>query len=108
MLRVEVIYCPGPGRVDRCTVEITAGATLGQALQASGLLERHPDIDRNRPELSVWGRRRAAGDIVREGDRVEVCRPLAMDPKQARRQRQRTQRAARASRAGQATRTRER
>ncbi len=97
---VEVIYCPGPGRVDRCTVELAAGATLGQALQASGLLERHPDIDRTRPELGVWGRRRAAGDVVREGDRVEVYRPLAMDPKQARRQRQRSQR--------EATRTRER
>lgn len=95
---VEVIYCPGPGRADRCTVELAPGATVGQALQASGLLERHPEIDRLDPDLGVWGRRRAAGDVLREGDRVEVYRPLAMDPKQARHQRQRSQRAARQGR----------
>ncbi len=85
-LRVEVVYCPRPGVTDRVTVTLPAGATVADALRASGLLARHalaPDSLR----LGVWCRMRDAESLLRDRDRVEVYRPLTVDPKEARRQR---------------------
>ena len=84
MITVEVAYCPRPGVVDRVTLQLPEGSTLVQALQASGVLERHglvlEDLD-----LGIWGRRESADHPLRERDRVEVYRPLQCDPKEARR-----------------------
>lgn len=91
-IAVVVAYSPGPREVDLTELTLPAGATVHDALQASGLLARHPDIDLATHKVGVWGRLRPLDAPLREGDRVEVYRPLKVDPKEARRQRYRSHR----------------
>jgi putative ubiquitin-RnfH superfamily antitoxin RatB of RatAB toxin-antitoxin module len=86
VLNVEVVYCPGPGLCDRVALSLPAGATLADALTASGLAERH-GLLADALRLGVWCKPREAHSLLRERDRVEVYRPLTVDPKEARRQR---------------------
>jgi uncharacterized protein len=88
-LRVEVVYCAAPGHTDLVQLQLPAGATLDDALQASGLPQRHALAGLS---VGVWGRVQAPAAPLRDGDRVEVYRPLQVDPKEARRQRYRHQR----------------
>lgn len=91
-MAVVVAYSPAPRQVDQVSLALPPGATLDDALRESGLLQRHPEIDLAVNQLGVWGKLRALGDMLREGDRVEIYRPLQIDPKEARRQRHRSQR----------------
>jgi putative ubiquitin-RnfH superfamily antitoxin RatB of RatAB toxin-antitoxin module len=99
---VEVIYCAARGQVDSTLLNLPAGATLEDALRASGLLQRHPglDISASGPGTGIWGKPADAAQVLREGDRVEVYRPLLIEPKDARRERQRSQRRGKATPAG--------
>ena len=87
-LSVSVAYSPRSGLVDEVPVQLVAGATLIDALRASGLLERHPQIDLTVLKVGVWGEIRSLDAPLRERDRVEVYRSLQVDPKEARRLRQ--------------------
>lgn len=91
-VRVEVAYSPRGRAVDLSELVLAEGCTALQALQASGLLERHPEIDLAVLRVGVWGRLCPTDERLREGDRVEVYRPLTVDPKEARRLRYRRQR----------------
>ncbi len=86
LIRVEVSYCPAPGQVDHVQLQLSPGTTLSQALQASGVLLRH-GLDVDAVRVGVWGRAHAADGLLRDRDRVEIYRPLLVDPKEARRQR---------------------
>ena len=96
-LTVAVACSPADGSAEECRVVIPLGATLIDALRASGFLERHPHIDLARQEVGIWGRIRALDAPLKDGDRVEVYRPLQVDPKEARRRRQRLQQVDRAT-----------
>jgi putative ubiquitin-RnfH superfamily antitoxin RatB of RatAB toxin-antitoxin module len=91
-IAVVVAYCPAPHQIDEVALQLPAHATVADALRASGIAERHPEIDSAALKLGVWGKLRMPGDALREGDRVEVYRPLQVDPKEARRQRYRSHR----------------
>jgi uncharacterized protein len=86
MARVEVVFCPAPGQVDGVALELPDGATLADALHASGLLQRH-GLSLEEAAFGIWGKRRAAETLLRERDRIELYRALQVDPKEARRQR---------------------
>lgn len=86
-LNVVVAYSSAAGQVDVCELSMPAGATVLQALQTSGLLLRYPGIDLGSQKMGIWGKLHAPTDELREGDRVELYRPLQVDPKEARRQR---------------------
>jgi hypothetical protein len=83
---VEVVYALPTG-ADAVTLTLAAGATAGDAVRASGVLERHPEIDLGRQGLGIHGRVVAENAPLRDGDRVEVYRPLPVDAKEARRRR---------------------
>jgi putative ubiquitin-RnfH superfamily antitoxin RatB of RatAB toxin-antitoxin module len=85
-MRVEVVYAVAEAH-DATLVELPAGATVGDALEASGIGKRHPGIDLS--QLGIFGRRVGRDARLADGDRVEVYRPLALDPKEARRRRAR-------------------
>nr|WP_207184883.1 RnfH family protein [Rubrivivax gelatinosus] len=87
-VRVELVYCPAPHRVDSQPLEVADGATLADALRASGLLERHA-LKLETVEAGIWGRVRPLQTLLREDDRIELYRPLVVDPKEARRLRYR-------------------
>lgn len=88
-LRVSVAYSPRAGEVDEVTVELAPGATLMDAIRASGVLQRHPAIDLSQARRGVWGRVQPDDTVLRERDRVEIYRALQVDPKEARRVRYR-------------------
>jgi putative ubiquitin-RnfH superfamily antitoxin RatB of RatAB toxin-antitoxin module len=85
-VRVEVVYAL-PLKEDVISIDVVAGATVGQALAASGMLARHPGIDPRIARLGIWGRPATLDALLREGDRVEIYRPLQVDPKEVRRRR---------------------
>jgi uncharacterized protein len=89
MLRVEVVSSAGPRSTWRWHGMLPAGASIDDALQASGLLQAHRELDPARCAVGVWGRKHALTDALRDRDRVEVYRPLKVDPKEARRLRYR-------------------
>jgi uncharacterized protein len=62
-----------------------------EALHASGLGAEFPALDLRTAAVGVWGRKARVSQPLREGDRIEVYRPLAVDPKVARRERFRKQ-----------------
>lgn len=66
------------------TVELEAGASVADALEASAVYERIPDLPRP-VKCAIYSRIAALTESVRDGDRVEILRPLATDPKEGRR-----------------------
>ena len=91
-LGVEVIYCPRPGACEVVPLQLDAPATLADALQASGLLQRH-GLVLGDLRFGIWGRVQPSQTPLRERDRIEIYRALQVDPKEARRLRYRGQRA---------------
>ena len=77
---------------DAVALSLPAGSTLADALQRSGLCQRHA-LPAEGLRLGVWGKLKEASQPLRERDRVEVYRPLQVDPKEARRQRYASHRA---------------
>jgi uncharacterized protein len=66
---------------------------VADALARSGLFEAHPELKAQALSVGVWGATRTLADVLRDRDRVEVYRPLRVDPKEARRQRHRGRKA---------------
>ena len=94
MLRVAIAFSPRAGRAFEVTLELPAPATALDAIRASGLFERHPELGLGEPLIGIWGRACALDADLGDGDRVEVYRPLTMDPNEARRLRARKLRGA--------------
>ncbi len=92
-ITVEVVFCPQPGQVDQVQLRLDPGATLGEALRASGLLQRH-GLALEGLRTGIWCKPRDLAAALRDRDRVEVYRPLTVDPKEARRQRYKRHKAA--------------
>lgn len=87
-LRVEVVYAFAQTQ-DLVALELAQGAVAREAVEASGLLVRHAELDAARLRLGVFGRLIRPEQLLEDGDRVEILRPLAMDPREARRLRAR-------------------
>lgn len=85
-LSVEVAYAL-PLRQELLRVQLPAGSTLQQAIEASGLLRKHPEIDLRKNKVGVFGKLVRLDAPLRDGDRVEIYRPLIADPKETRRKR---------------------
>lgn len=88
-LTVQVVCPLGPHQLLQAEVQLPAGATAVQALKASGLAARLPEGLIDRLTLGLWGRACAPDTPLHDGDRVELTRPLTVDPKEARRLRYR-------------------
>ena len=86
-MKVEVVVA-WPGRADRRVLELPEGARAADACAASGLAEGYPLAG-----MAVFGRRVGEGAVLADGDRLELLRALAIDPKEARRRRAETARA---------------
>jgi len=88
VLQIEVVYCPAPGRTDLVALQLAPGSTVADALQASGVLARHA-LTLDAVTVGVWFRAAPLETVLRDRDRVELYRPLTVDPKEARRLRYR-------------------
>ena len=86
-MRVAVACSPRAGEAFEVDVELPAPASAWDAVRASGVLERWPELATTEPSVGIWGRATSAAAVVHDGDRVELYRPLAADPQEARRRR---------------------
>lgn len=85
-LTVEVAYARPEAQSLR-VVHLVAGASAADAVRASGLLETYPEIPWPDVALGVFSRKVGPEYRVEDGDRVEIYRPLTVDPKERRRAR---------------------
>jgi putative ubiquitin-RnfH superfamily antitoxin RatB of RatAB toxin-antitoxin module len=84
MLQVEVVCCLAAGEVLHRTLALPLGATVMDAIEASGFIASGAEcIDAQR--VGIFSHRASAGQLLRDGDRVELYRSLSADPKDARR-----------------------
>ena len=85
-INVEVVY-PLPDKQEIFTLKLQLGATVKQAIETSGILQKYPEIDINKNKLGVFAKLAKPDSLLRDRDRVEIYRPLIADPKEVRKQR---------------------
>ena len=68
-------------------LDIEVGHTLEQVIAKSGLLTRHPEIDLTQNKIGIYGKLKPLDTVARDGDRIEIYRPLQADPMESRRRR---------------------
>ena len=83
-MRGEVVFAL-PDRQLLETITVDEGASVADALRLSGIEERFPDVSLDELQVGIWGKPVERTQALRDGDRVEVYRPLEMDPREARR-----------------------
>ena len=86
-LDVTVASSERAGEAFETSLRVAVGATVMDAIRGSGVLQRFPTIDISTTTFGVWGRVATLATTLRQGDRVELYRPLSIDPKEARRKR---------------------
>ena len=85
-ITIEVVYAlPANQALKRFNV--SAGTTIEQAVVLSGIIAQFPEIDVAKNKFGIFGQLAKAGTVLRHQDRIEIYRPLIIDPKDARRKR---------------------
>jgi putative ubiquitin-RnfH superfamily antitoxin RatB of RatAB toxin-antitoxin module len=85
-ITVEVAYA-SVDRQELLTLQVEEGAQIETVIDRSGILEIFPEIDLMKQKVGIFSKIKKLTDTVQEGDRVEIYRPLLIDPKEARRKR---------------------
>nr|WP_269140461.1 RnfH family protein [Providencia huaxiensis] len=85
-LNIEVTYAL-PEKQFLLSVKVKEGSTIEEAILASGILALRDDIDLKKNKIGIYSRPAKLTDLVQDGDRVEIYRPLIADPKELRRKR---------------------
>ncbi len=85
-ISVEVVYAL-PDVQTLVQVKVPAGTSVIDAVERSGIREKHPEIDIGKNKIGIFGRLVKNDQIVRENDRIEIYRPLIADPKEVRKKR---------------------
>lgn len=86
MMNIEVVYAL-PGKQEIVIQKLPQGTTVRQAIEASGVLLKHPEIDLTKNKLGIFAKLTKPDALLRDQDRVEIYRPLIADPKEVRKQR---------------------
>jgi putative ubiquitin-RnfH superfamily antitoxin RatB of RatAB toxin-antitoxin module len=85
MVKVEIVYVTRDKHVVTRVVELESGATVADALEISGIGQDYPET-RELP-VGIFSKMTKRDRVVKQGDRIEIYRPLLIDPKEKRRQR---------------------
>ncbi|HSM98391.1 MAG TPA: RnfH family protein [Gallionella sp.] len=85
-INIEVVYAL-PDEQILFRQSVPAGTTVAEAVRASGVLDKHPEIDLAASKMGIFGKLTKADAVVRDKDRIEIYRPLIADPKEVRRKR---------------------
>jgi putative ubiquitin-RnfH superfamily antitoxin RatB of RatAB toxin-antitoxin module len=85
-INIEVVYAQAHEQT-LLKISLPVGVTVAEAIQACGVLQKHPEIDLAKNKLGIFGKLTKADAVLRDKDRVEIYRPLIADPKEVRRQR---------------------
>jgi putative ubiquitin-RnfH superfamily antitoxin RatB of RatAB toxin-antitoxin module len=84
-LKIEVVFAL-PEKQSLQTVLVESGASVADVIAKSGLAGKFPDHPLSEMTVGIWGREVEKERLVKAGDRIEIYRPLEMDPREARRQ----------------------
>ena len=83
-IQVEVVYA-GAQTQSMISLRIIKGCTVAEIIQQSGILAQHAEIRWDVNRVGIWGKPVAlSASVIQEGARIEIYRPLLIDPKQAR------------------------
>lgn len=85
-MKIEVVYAL-PHKAELVRLDLPEGATVAQAVEASGLQQKYPDIDLKKNKFGIYAKLAKADAVLRDKDRIEIYRPLIADPKEVRKQR---------------------
>lgn len=85
-INIEITYAL-PLKQTLMTVKVDVGATIEEAINSSGILTMHEDIDLSSNKVGIWSKTKKLHEVLREGDRIEIYRPLIADPKEVRKRR---------------------
>lgn len=85
-IRIEIAYAAATRQL-LTPLQVSAGTTVQQAIELSGILTKFPEIDLAKNKVGIFGKVTTLSEELREGDRVEIYRPLLADPKKIRQQR---------------------
>ncbi len=85
-IHVEVVFAT-PARQALVGLDITPGSSIADAIEQSGIAALFNDFDLAAAPVGVFGQKATREHTLRDGDRVEIYRPLLADPKEVRRQR---------------------
>lgn len=85
-LQVEVVLAM-PDLQELISIQVDEGTSLGKAIEQSGILDRFKNFELDPARVGIFGNKAAIDQVLRDGDRVEIYRPLIADPKESRRQR---------------------
>lgn len=83
-ISVELVYALPEKQVLR-SIEVTEGATVADVILKGNLVKDFPGLDLDDTQAGIWGHPVGREHVVKDGDRVELYRPLEMDPREARR-----------------------
>lgn len=83
LIAIEVVLAL-PTEQPSVSLRVAPGTTIRDAIARSALLERFPQFDCAPIKVGRWNRVAMLDDLVNAGDRVEIYRPLQIDPKQVR------------------------
>lgn len=86
MITVEVAFAL-PERQALLTLEVASDTCVEQIIRQSGILQQFPQINLSEQKVGIWSRPVKLSDTAKEGDRIEIYRPLIADPKDLRRRR---------------------
>ena len=86
VIRVEVVFATAQ-KQELVAVELKQGSRLCDAIDMSGLAEKFDNFEVDPARVGVFGKKASLDQVLRDGDRVEIYRPLLADPKEVRRQR---------------------
>ena len=86
-ITVEVVYAL-PQKQEIFTVRLPAGSTLSEAVKASGVMQKYPEIDLAKNKLGIYAKLAKPEAPLADRDRLEIYRPLIADPKAVRKQRE--------------------
>jgi len=83
MITIELIYAL-PDEQELITMQVEDGTSIEDAIHASGILEKYPQIDLAKNKVGIFSKVSKMDTPLREGDRIEIYRPLIADPKEVR------------------------
>lgn len=86
LIQIEVAYAL-PDKHSLLALEVPAGSTVEEGVIASGILDLHNEIDLEQNKVGIWSRMAKLRDGLKDGDRIEIYRPLIADPKEVRKRR---------------------
>lgn len=84
LITVTVIYSPEPRQIVEKTLAIPKNSTVLEALQLAELINEALATDHT---IGIWGKKNSPSHVLHDLDRIEIYRPLKVDPKVARRER---------------------